>query len=58
LVPQSLVFRRYGLDYVRLSTPAGTTSDVVVQTGRAGAAANGMIEILSGVATGDELVQP
>jgi RND family efflux transporter MFP subunit len=58
LVPRSFVFKRFGLDYVRLSGKDGTASDVVVQTGRAESTGDGAIEILSGLAPGDRLVQP
>ncbi len=33
-VPGSYVFKRFGLDYVRLKKTDGSTADVVVQTGR------------------------
>ena len=60
LVPRDLVFKRYGLDYVRLVQPDGTTADVVVQTGRDVKDADGSAkaEILAGVAAGDRLVRP
>jgi RND family efflux transporter MFP subunit len=60
VVPAQYVFRRYGLDYVRLATQAGSPQDVAVQLGRRVTGANGQksIEILAGVADGDKLVQP
>ena len=58
LVPRSFLFKRFGLDYVRLAGKDGTTTDVVVQTGRPESAGDGSIEILSGLAAGDRLVQP
>ena len=60
VVPQRFVFRRYGLDYVRLVGPSGSPQDVVVQLGRSIANAGGqaVVEILAGVAEGDKLVQP
>lgn len=60
VVPRTLVFKRFGLDYVRLEKPDGTTTDVVVQTGRGLKDASGRdeIEILAGVAAEDVLVQP
>ena len=58
LVPRSFVFKRFGLDYVRLAGKDGTATDVVVQTGRAESTGDGAIEILSGLAPGDRLVQP
>jgi RND family efflux transporter MFP subunit len=59
VVPRDLVFKRYGLDYVRLEREDGSTADVVVQTGQD--VKNGdekEIEILAGVAAGDRLVRP
>ena len=59
VVPRDLVFKRFGLDYVRLRKADGSTADVVVQTGEALKSANvDQVEILAGVAAGDELVQP
>ena len=58
LVPRSFLFKRFGLDYVRLAGKDGATTDVVVQTGRPQGAGDGSIEILSGLAAGDRLVQP
>jgi RND family efflux transporter MFP subunit len=60
VVPRTYVFKRFGLDYVRLSKEGGATADVVVQIGRAFKDANGRdeIEILAGVAAGDRLAQP
>jgi RND family efflux transporter MFP subunit len=57
LVPQNFVFKRYGLDYVRVSGASGG-ADVVVQTGRTDGTGDGAIEILSGLNSGDKLVQP
>ncbi|MFA5901411.1 MAG: efflux RND transporter periplasmic adaptor subunit [Hyphomicrobium sp.] len=59
LVPRDYVFKRFGLDYVRLEH-AGAPEDVVVQTGRASKDADTreMIEVLAGVKTGDRLVHP
>ncbi len=60
LVPRSYVFKRFGLDYVRLKRKDGSTADVVVQTGQdvknTGSPAE--VEILAGVGAGDRLVQP
>lgn len=60
LVPRSYLFKRYGLDYVRLDEGSGKLADVVVQTGRAAKDANGhdLIELLAGVKAGDRLVSP
>lgn len=57
-VPQAYVFRRYGLDYVRVAGAGGAQADVVVQTSQAPAAKTGMVEIFSGAVAGDTLVQP
>ena len=60
VVPKSYVFRRFGIDYVRLAREGGGYADAVVQTGRTVEGPDGRqgIEILAGVATGDGLVQP
>jgi RND family efflux transporter MFP subunit len=60
LVPRDLVFKRFGLDYVRLKKGDGSTADVVVQTGRGVKGRRGQeeIEILAGIAAGDALVRP
>lgn len=60
VVPQRYVFKRYGLDYVRLAPASGKTSDVVVQLGRTLTGGDGKdaVEVLAGVNGGDELVQP
>lgn len=59
LVPRSFIFKRYGLDYVRLEAKGGSTDDVVVQTGRsADDAATEMVEVLAGLEAGDKLVRP
>lgn len=57
LVPESYVFKRFGIDYVEIARDDGTRSATVVQTGRGGRSDH-MIEILSGVAAGDRLVTP
>jgi RND family efflux transporter MFP subunit len=65
IVPTRFIFRRYGLDYVRIKQDSGTI-DVVVQLGRrvlsdAVPAENGTlstVEVLTGLRMGDELVQP
>ena len=60
LVPRSYVFKRFGLDYVRLKRKDGSTADVVVQTGQDTKNTGGPaeVEILAGVSAGDRLVQP
>ncbi|MEQ1670383.1 MAG: efflux RND transporter periplasmic adaptor subunit [Hyphomicrobium sp.] len=59
IVPRSYVFKRFGLDYVRLAGRGeAPASDAVVQLGRAVSADAEKIEILAGVKAGDVLVQP
>ncbi|HET6183295.1 MAG TPA: efflux RND transporter periplasmic adaptor subunit [Acetobacteraceae bacterium] len=60
VVPADFVFTRSGLDFVMLRGPDGTTTEVPVQTGRplpTPAMPDGL-EILSGLAPGEVLVQP
>lgn len=52
IVPRGFIFTRYGLDYATVIGPKGAASQVPVQTAPA---ADGMIEILSGVRDGDVL---
>jgi len=60
VVPRGLVHTRYGIDYVNLRAGGGETVEVVVQTGRAQALADGApgIEILSGLSPGERLAVP
>jgi len=58
VVPRRFLFKRFGLDYVRLAGKDGTTADVVVQTGQTQGTSNDSIEILAGLVAGDRLVQP
>jgi RND family efflux transporter MFP subunit len=60
VVPARYLFKRYGLDYVRLAGKDGAAIDAVVQLGRAVSAADGegRVEILAGIGDGDKLVQP
>jgi RND family efflux transporter MFP subunit len=58
LVPPAYVFKRFGLDYVRLAGEDGNHTDVIVQAGRESRGANDRTEILAGVAQGDRLVRP
>ncbi len=60
VVPRAYIFKRYGLDYVRLDEGSGRLADVVVQTGRTIRDANGLelTELLAGVEAGDRLVSP
>ena len=60
LVPRAYVFKRFGLDYVRLTGKDGAHADVVVQTGRGIKGVDGQerVEVLAGVMAGDRLVQP
>lgn len=60
VVPTEYVFRRFGLDYLRLARGQDAATDVVVQTGRAATLENGQggIEILAGLQAGDQIVLP
>ncbi len=60
VIPPWYVFKRYGLDFVRLAAEGGTTSETVVQTGRRFKDADGtdQIEILGGLKDGDTVVAP
>lgn len=61
VVPRAYIFRRFGIDYVRLTREGGGYADAVVQTGRAVEGPEDgqqSVEILAGVAAGDRLVQP
>lgn len=60
LIPHSLLFTRYGVDFVRARTgPDGVLTDIAVQIGMAHKQdGKDMIEILSGLDDGDQLVQP
>jgi RND family efflux transporter MFP subunit len=60
VVPRAYIFKRYGLDYVRLDEGSGKLADVVVQTGRTIRDASGLelTELLAGVEAGDRLVRP
>lgn len=60
VVPAAYVTTRFGIDYVRLQQDGSGTIDVPVQRGRALKLSDGVdgIEILSGVAADDVLVQP
>jgi hypothetical protein len=60
VVPANFVFKRFGLDYVRIGREAGEALDVVVQTGRHAPLKNEIdgIEILGGLKSGDTLVTP
>ncbi len=60
VIPRSLVFTRFGIDYVRLLPGKGAPQDVVVQLGRpsqADSIPNG-VEVLAGLRAGDRLVAP
>ncbi|SNY93305.1 RND family efflux transporter, MFP subunit [Cohaesibacter sp. ES.047] len=58
LVPQDLVFTRYGVDFVRLKEPDGTSSEIAVQIGQVHHQdGKPMIEILSGLEAGDVLLE-
>ncbi len=58
VIPQDYVFKRYGLDYVRVEAPDGTPLDVVVQLGQKVAGDVPMVEALGGLKAGDRLVRP
>ena len=60
VVPSGYVLTRFGLDFVRLRRPDGTTVDIPVQRGRAQptpAMPDGL-EILSGLVPGEVIVHP
>lgn len=58
-VPQSLVVKRYGLDYVRVATGADGGAETVVQLGQhLQEGAEPMVEVLAGLKTGDRLLRP
>ncbi|MGE0408895.1 MAG: efflux RND transporter periplasmic adaptor subunit [Amphiplicatus sp.] len=58
VIPSAFVSTRYGVDYVRLLRPDGTTIDAPVQLGARLPAPNGEaeVEILSGLRAGDRLL--
>ena len=56
LVPSGYVVERYGIDYVMAVNKDGTATEAPVQT--APSPQPGKVEILSGVAAGDTLVEP
>jgi RND family efflux transporter MFP subunit len=60
VIPADYLFRRHGLDYVKVASADGTPLDLVVQPGLPVAEKDGSkrIEILSGLKAGDELVRP
>lgn len=60
LIPADYLFKRHGLNYVKVAQDAGPPLDIVVQPGLAAAGKDGadQIEILSGLKSGDELVRP
>jgi len=59
IVPRDLVFKRFGLDFVRVEQ-AAHTHDIVVQLGQSTNDGEGgaFIEVLSGLKVGDRLVRP
>jgi RND family efflux transporter MFP subunit len=59
VVPREYIFKRYGLDYVRVATEEGKALDVVVQLGREIADSDTpSVEVLGGLKAGDKLVHP
>ncbi|MGF1619954.1 MAG: efflux RND transporter periplasmic adaptor subunit [Rhodomicrobiaceae bacterium] len=60
IVPADYVFRRHGLDYVKVARAEGEAIDLVVQPGQP-VTLNGAppsVEILSGLRAGDRLIRP
>ncbi|MEJ2124755.1 MAG: efflux RND transporter periplasmic adaptor subunit, partial [Alphaproteobacteria bacterium] len=60
VIPQSYVFQRFGLDYVRVAMENANPIDVVVQLGRPATLEDKTpaVEVLTGLKAGDRLVQP
>ncbi len=60
VVPSAYLFRRFGLDYVRLDESGGKSIDVVVQPGQPASLEDGGAgtEVLAGLKQGDRLVRP
>ncbi|WP_316862375.1 efflux RND transporter periplasmic adaptor subunit [uncultured Cohaesibacter sp.] len=59
LVPHDLVFTRFGIDFVRAKTSDGKEAEIAVQIGQVyNLDGQDMIEILTGIMPGDELIQP
>jgi len=59
LVPQALVFKRHGLDYVLVASSANASSEAVVQLGQSVPdGTSPLVEVLAGLKPGDKLVQP
>lgn len=60
LIPEAYIETRFGLDYVRVADGHGGAQDVVVQRGATRTGEDGavLVEILSGLEAGDDLVQP
>ncbi len=60
VIPARLIETRYGLDYVSVLDETGHPHDVVVQRGgrQDGPDGEARVEILSGLQSGDLLVQP
>lgn len=60
VVPADHVFKRFGLDYVRLSQENGSAIDVVVQLGQMAPLPEQTdgVEVLSGLKPGDAIVKP
>jgi RND family efflux transporter MFP subunit len=60
IIPSDYLFKRHGLDYVKVAQADGSPLDLVVQPGLPVADPDGpeRIEILSGLKSGDKLVRP
>ncbi|WP_319531895.1 efflux RND transporter periplasmic adaptor subunit [uncultured Cohaesibacter sp.] len=58
LIPENLVFTRFGVDFVRLKETDGSSSEIAVQIGQTQVEdGKAMVEILSGLETGDVLLE-
>ncbi len=57
VIPTAYVFKRYGLDYVRVATEDGEPLEVVVQLGQPVEGDEPMVEALGGLKAGDRLVR-
>lgn len=60
VIPADRVFKRFGLDYVRLAGDKGAAIDAVVQLGQPATTSNDKIgvEVLSGLRPGDTVLRP
>lgn len=58
MVPENAVTRRFGIDYVSVREGEGRAERSVVTAGRSSIGGVAMVEILTGLAAGDEVVTP